>query len=115
MGMVVSNAQAHAFQTRYDWVVIEDIAKFLLQHCDAMSVTPANAPDIAAHAYQRGKQLGLRKTHGLKLFAYLVAETGGDALVCREIEAALTQDGVNPDAAMDEIMNVAALSAAQAG
>jgi hypothetical protein len=111
MGIVVSNTQASSFQARYDWVVIDDIADFLLQNCDPAYVDPAHVPQIAAHAYQRGKQLGLRKKYGLKLFAYLVAETGGQALLEPEIEAALTQDGVNADAAMDEIMNVAALSA----
>jgi hypothetical protein len=115
MGLVVSNTQATSFQARYDWVVIDDIAAFLLQQCDKDHVTVADAPQIAAHAYHRGKQLGLRKKPALKLFAYLVVETGGQALTAPEIEAALTEDGVNADAALDEIFNVAGLCAPQAG
>jgi hypothetical protein len=111
MGLVVSNTQALSFQAQYDWAVIDEIASFLLQHCDEDHVTATNAPDIAAHAYQRGRQLGLRKKTGFKLFAYLVAETGGHALTSPEIEAALTQDGVSADAAVDEILNVAGLCA----
>ncbi len=115
MGLVVSDTQVMSFQAQYDWVVIDDIAAFLLQHCEKGHVTAAEAPNVAAHAYHRGKQLGLRKKPGLKLFAYLVVETGGHALTSPEIEAALTQDGVDADAAMDEIINVTGLCAPQAG
>jgi hypothetical protein len=109
MGLVVSNAQVSSIQAQYDWVVIDDIAAFLMQHCDPGLVTDVQARQIAAHAYQRGRQLGLRKKTGLKLFAFLVAETGGQALHAPEIAAALTQDGISADAAMDEILNVAGL------
>jgi hypothetical protein len=115
MGLVVSNTQVTSFQAQYDWVVIDEIASFLLQHCDPDHITAADAPGIAAHAYHRGRQLGLRKKPALKLFAFLVAETGGHALTATEIESALTQDGINADAAMDEIFNVAGLCAPMKG
>jgi hypothetical protein len=115
MVLVVSDTQVTSFQAQYDWVVIDEIAAFLTEHCGDVLVTAADAPGIAAHAYHRGKQLGLRKKPGLKLFAYLVAETGGHALTAPEIEAALTQPGGNADAAMDEIMNVAGLCAPAGG
>jgi hypothetical protein len=114
MGLVVSNAQVMSLQAQYDWVVIDDIAAFLLQHCDEDHLAPADARGVAAHAYHRGKQLGLRKKPALKMFAFLVVETGGQALTAPEIEAALTEDGASPDAAMDEIFNVAGLCAGQA-
>ena len=111
MGLVVSDNQVSSFQAQYDRAVIDEMASFLLQHCDADHVTATNVLDIATHAHRRGKQLGLRKKTGFKLFAYLVAETGGHALTAPEIDAALTQDGISADAAMDEILNVAGLSA----
>jgi hypothetical protein len=114
MGLVVSEAQVISFQAQYDWVIIDEIAAFLLQHCESDHLAATDARAVATHAYHRGKQLGLRKKPALKMFAYLVVETGGKALTAPEIEAALTEDGASPDAAMDEIFNVAGLCAAQA-
>lgn len=109
----LSSSQIIALQARHDWNEIDEIAGFLLAECEAALFDSTSPQVFAAHAYHRGKKLGLRKKPALKQFAFLVVETGLQALTAPEIEAALTQPGVNPDAAMDEIMRVLALSCAE--
>jgi copper oxidase (laccase) domain-containing protein len=110
MVLKFSSTQTMAMQGVLDWEVIDEIAFFLTAHCDPALFDNWDHKTIAAHAYHRGKKLGMRKKPALKQFAFLVAETGLQALTAPEIEQAMTQTGVNADSVMDELMNVIAVS-----
>jgi len=108
----ISAQQKADFQEIEDQRMIRDIAAYLnrLEPDAAPPFTDEETLSTARDSYHRGRQLGLHWKNSLCLFSFLVRATGGQALTEPVVEDALTESGVDPHHALDEILEVFKIS-----
>ncbi|MEM9437094.1 MAG: hypothetical protein AAGA15_08640 [Pseudomonadota bacterium] len=109
----LSSTQITDLQRAEDTRNIARIAEYL-RRTEAADLPPMSDIErsyLAKQSFLRGRELGLKRRNKLCLFAFLVRETGGEALHAPEIEEAMTSPGANPHHVLDEMVEVMKIAA----
>lgn len=109
----LSSTQITDLQRAEDTRNIARIAEYLrrTEAADLPPMSDIERNDLAKQSFLRGRELGLKRRNKLCLFAFLVRETGGEALHAPEIEEAMTSPGANPHHVLDEMVEVMKIAA----